>query len=104
MTSIVRPNVINAEGQSEVGSRPEGNVQVAANLPELGETLRVVNIGVETVRFAWNSRQYVIHPGNSEYMPFDAVKVYVGDPRSTNIVRTLKDSIGIISFLPDRAT
>jgi hypothetical protein len=72
--------------------------------PELGETLKVVNVGNQTLRFAWNSRQYVIPPGASDFMPFDAIKVYVGDPRATNNVRTSRDSIGIISFLPDRAT
>jgi hypothetical protein len=74
-------------------------------MPELGETLRVVNLSTrDTYRFAWNSRQYVLAPGASEFMPFDAVKVYTGDPRATNNVRTSRDSIGIVSFLPDRAT
>lgn len=76
-----------------------------APMPELGETLRVVNVSPsDTYRFAWNSRQYVIPPSGQEYMPFDAVKVYTGDPRATNVVRTSRDSIGIVSFLPDRAT
>jgi hypothetical protein len=73
-------------------------------MPELGETLKVVNVGAQTLRFAWNSRQYVIPPGGADFMPFDAVKVYVGDPRATNNVRTSRDSLGIVSFLPDRAT
>jgi hypothetical protein len=37
-------------------------------------------------------------------MPFDAIKVYTGDPRATNNIRTSRDSLGIVSFLPDRAT
>jgi len=74
-------------------------------MPELGETLRVINTSpTDTYRFAWNSRQYVLPPSASEFMPFDAVKVYTGDPRATNNVRTSRDSIGIVSFLPDRAT
>jgi hypothetical protein len=78
---------------------------VTAVMPEIGETLRVTNIStLDTYRFAWNSRQYVIPPTSSEFMPFDAVKVYTGDPRATNNVRTSRDSIGIVSFLPDRAT
>jgi len=74
-------------------------------IPELGETLRVLNVSTDaTYRFAWNSRQYLIPPGGSDFMPFDAVKVYTGDPRATNNVRTSRDAIGIVSFLPDRAT
>jgi hypothetical protein len=76
-----------------------------ATVPELGETLRVVNVSEQdTYRFAWNSRQYTVGPGMSEFMPFDAVKVYAGDPRATNNVRTSRDTLGIVSFLPDRAT
>jgi hypothetical protein len=74
-------------------------------MPELGETLRVVNISPsDTYRFGWNSRQYIIPPGGADFMPFDAVKVYTGDPRATNNVRTSRDAIGIVSFLPDRQT
>lgn len=76
-----------------------------AVVPELGETLRVLNVSPsDTYRFAWNSRQYTIPPAGSDYMPFDAIKVYCGDPRSTNNVRTSRDSLGIVSFLPDRQT
>ena len=78
---------------------------VMAVIPELGETLRVANVStVETYRFGWNSRQYIIPPGGSDFIPFDAIKVYAGDPRATNNVRTSRDSLGIVSFLPDRQT
>src|SRR5215471_2070087 len=89
---------------SVIPERPSSTPAPVGSLPELGETLRVLNVGSSTLRFAWNSRQYVLGPSSSEYMPFDAVKLYCGDPRATNIVRTSRDSIGIVSFLPDRAT
>lgn len=72
--------------------------------PELGETLRVVSKDTATLRFQWNSRVHILPPGGEVYMPFDAVKLYCGDPRATSLVRTLRDSIGIVSFLPDRET
>lgn len=105
--SIIPPRVgaINAPGQDDVGTPPQYDAAVfAKTMPEIGETLRVVNVDVRTIRLAWNSRQYVIQPGMSDFMPFDGVKVYVGDPRATNVVRTNRDTIGIVSFLPDRAT
>jgi hypothetical protein len=87
---------------SETFTHPE---QALAPIPELGETLKVINRGRSTLRFMWNSRVYVIPPaGGEQYMPFDAVKLYCGDPRCTSAVRTIRDSIGIVSFLPDRAT
>src|SRR5215471_20262811 len=89
---------------SVIPERPSSTPAPVGSLPELGETLRVLNVGSSTLRFAWNSRQYVLGPSSSEYMPFDAVKLYCGDPRATNIVRTSRDAIGIVSFLPDRAT
>lgn len=72
---------------------------------ELSETLKVINRGSRGLRLSWNSRKYDINPmGGVCYMPFECVKLYFGDPRCTNNMRTIKDSIGIVSFLPDRAT
>ena len=78
---------------------------------ELSETLKVVNWSVtrdgrpQGLRLAWNSRKYDLAPNGGEcYIPFDCVKLYFGDPRTTEQMRTLRDSIGIVSFLPDRPT
>lgn len=107
MSIITQGNItqyeINAPGQERVG----GGAQPyqPGPMPELGETLRVVSMEeTVTLRFDWNSRPYVIPPGGEAYMPFDAVKLYTGDPRSAGRIATTRDSIGIVSFLADRAT
>lgn len=72
---------------------------------ELGETLKVVNVGPVDLNLRWNSRQYYAAANGGEtYMPFDGVKLYFGDPRASAVMQTLKDTIGIVEFLSDRAT
>jgi len=70
---------------------------------KVGDILRVTNMGKKLFRAQWDLVDYVIPAGASDYMPFEAVKLFFGDPRSTDVVRSMRDARGLISFLPDRA-
>lgn len=71
---------------------------------KVGDILKVTNIGRKLFRGQWDLVDYVIPPGGTDFMPFEAMKLFFGDPRSTNQVRSMRDSRGITSFLPDRQT
>jgi len=51
----------------------------------------------------WDLAEYVIPPGQTEFMPFEAMKLFFGDPRAVDQVRSSRDSKGLVAFLPDRA-
>src|SRR5215831_4025841 len=51
----------------------------------------------------WDLAEYVIPPGGTEFMPFEAMKLFFGDPRAVDQVRSSRDSKGLVAFLPDRA-
>ena len=54
-------------------------------------------------RGMWDMAEYVIPPGGTDFMPFEAMKLFFGDPRATSQVRSMRDSRGLAAFLPDRA-
>lgn len=73
--------------------------------PVLGDILRVKNLSdTHTISMAWDSRQYAVPPGGEGFIPFEAVKLYFGDPRSTEKIQSLHTETGVVSFIPDRAT
>lgn len=69
---------------------------------KLGDILKVTNVGDRIFRGAWDLVDYVIPPGGSDFLPFEVVKLFFGDPRSTRAVVSMKDQRGIVAFLPDR--
>lgn len=70
---------------------------------KVGDILKVTNEGSKLFRGMWDLVDYVIPPSGSDFLPFEAVKLFFGDPRATTQVRSMRDSRGIVSFIPDRA-
>jgi hypothetical protein len=71
---------------------------------KVGDILRVENVGTKIFRGMWDQIDYVIPPFGEDFLPFEAVKLFFGDPRSTDKVRSVHDVRGIVGFLPDRAS
>jgi hypothetical protein len=69
---------------------------------KVGDILKVTNVGVRIFRGLWDMVDYVIPPGGEDFLPFEAVKLFFGDPRATDKVRSVHDVRGIVGFLPDR--
>jgi hypothetical protein len=70
---------------------------------KMGDILRVTNVGDRIFRGAWDLVDYVIPPGGSDYLPFEAVKLFFGDPRSGKDVRSDRDQRGTVGFVSDRS-
>ncbi len=77
-----------------------------SSLPQvkLGDILKVTNEGATVFRNMWDLVDYVIPPGGFDFLPFEAIKLFFGDPRSTDVTRSAKDQRGVVSFIADRAT
>lgn len=54
--------------------------------------------------FQWDSRAYPAAVGKETFVPFEAVAVAMGDPRSAETVASVRDEGGNVSFVVDRAT
>lgn len=71
---------------------------------QLGDIVKVVNHGNRPIKLKWDSREYPIAPRTEEFVPFEAAKLYFGDPRSTKNVQSVRDDRGVVGFVSDRAT
>ena len=70
----------------------------------VGAIVKVTNTHPSRIfRGMWDMAEYVIPPGGTDFMPFEAMKLFFGDPRATSQVRSMRDSRGLAAFLPDRA-
>lgn len=70
----------------------------------VGAIVKVTNDHPSRIfRGMWDLAEYVIPPGGTEFMPFEAMKLFFGDPRATTTVRALRDGRGLAAFLPDRS-
>jgi len=69
---------------------------------KVGDILKVENVGSRIFRGQWDMVDYVIAPFQHDFLPFEAVKLFFGDPRATDKVRSVHDVRGIVGFLPDR--
>lgn len=54
--------------------------------------------------FMWDSRPYRAEVGKETFVPFEAVAVALGDPRSSGSVASIRDEAGNVSFVVDRET
>lgn len=70
----------------------------------LGDWVRVRNVGDEPVKVQWDSRVYKVPVNGETFMPFEAAKLWFGDPRSGGNVASHRDVMGMVSWIPDRAT
>lgn len=70
----------------------------------LGDFCELHNRDDHTLQFSWNSKPYRVDPGHKIMVPFELVKLYFGDPRSTAAMSSQRDLNGVIHWLPDRAS
>jgi hypothetical protein len=60
-----------------------------------GDFLKVTNRDGKVLVFAWNRKSYVLEPGESKFVPFEAIVDQMGDPRSMeNEVQKYNDGNG----------
>lgn len=71
---------------------------------KFGDILKCTNEGTKLFRGQWDLVDYVIPAGGSDYLPFEAVKLFFGDPRSTDSTRSYRDARGIVGYIRDRST
>ena len=71
---------------------------------ESGEIVRAINKGNMPLTMTYASRDYVLHPDREAAVPFDTMVLYFGDPRAMAQIRSIKDSFGIVTWIPDRDT
>lgn len=70
----------------------------------LGEHMRVQNVDTTELAFMYARKVYRIPVGSEIWMPFEAIKLYFGDPRSTSSTSKIKDPETLqTQFIPDRA-
>lgn len=70
---------------------------------KVGDILKCTNTGTRIFRGQWDLVDYVIPPDGADFIPFEAVKLFFGDPRSGKTVVSFRDSRGIVGFIPDRS-
>lgn len=70
----------------------------------LGDWVKVVNVGEKPFTAQWDSRKYTAPVGGEVFMPFEAAKLWLGDPRAAESISSHRDITGMVSWIPDRAT
>lgn len=70
--------------------------------PEPGDFVRVVNQGSVPFVLTYDSRKYILRPQLDSFIPFEAACLYFGDPRSVDTSRSVRNSQGVVQWVPDR--
>lgn len=70
----------------------------------LGDIVKVRNNGPTPLKWQWDSRRYLIPPGGEEFVPFECMKLYLGDPRASEKIYSTRDERGVVGFVSDRPT
>jgi hypothetical protein len=70
----------------------------------LGNVLEVVRDEEKPLNLAWDSRVYTCEVGKEAFVPFEAMWLAFGDPRSGSNVASIRDAAGNVMFVSDRAT
>jgi hypothetical protein len=69
-----------------------------------GDVATVTRDNEKPLTLMWDSRPYVCPVGKETFVPFEAMMVAFGDPRSTENMRSIRDVAGNVMFVSDRAT
>jgi hypothetical protein len=77
---------------------------LSATQVAVGDLLLVKNVDTRDWIFRWANHPYSLPQGHQIHLPFEAVKLYLGDPRSTVHVQHTSDGLGRDEFIPDRAS
>jgi hypothetical protein len=80
----VRASVVSMKSRGVVNQPEDRHRTRTPDLPFLGERdiMKVTNIDEVTWDFKWDRRVYIIKPGEMGFVPFPAVVMRLGDPRS----------------------
>lgn len=73
-------------------------------MPVSGDIVRVTNRSDVPMAKAFNGKSYVLHPDKETAVPFDAICLWFGDPRSDDLIRNRMNDRGIVTYIPDRAS
>jgi len=97
-SKVLRPDELaRTLRQGDVEPEPEPPSMFArAELPALipGDVLSVKNDDSKPVEFAWNRRRWVVEPGATKSVPFEAIVNVLGDPRSDDRPAVYDDGNG----------
>ncbi len=95
---ILRPDAMaRTLRQGDVEPEPEPpSIFARQELPALipGDVLSVKNDDTQAVEFAWNRRRWVVEPGQTKSVPFEAIVNVLGDPRSDDLPAVYNDGNG----------
>jgi len=89
-----------------VTTQPEDRLRTRqADMPFLMEhdILKVTNVDNVAWEFGWDRRKYLIQPGETGFIPFPAVVIKMGDPRSAiDVVTRFNSEDGQRGIIPTR--
>lgn len=66
--------------------------------------MSITRDGEKPLTLMWDSRPYVCPVGKETFVPFEAMMVAFGDPRSGENMSSVRDPAGNVMFVSDRAT
>lgn len=69
--------------------------------PTFGDQVYVVNQDPHPWTFKWGGKKYVLEPEKKTPVPFEAMVLWAGDPRSSDSMRSFREGAAV-SFIPDR--
>jgi hypothetical protein len=69
-----------------------------------GQLVEVIFDDETPLTLMWDSRPYVIAVGEEAHVPFEAMSLALGDPRSAENMASYRDERGNTGFVLDRAT
>lgn len=69
---------------------------------KVGDIVHIFNEGTTIFRGMWDMVDVVVPPSGEDYISFEMAKLFFGDPRSNEAVRSAHDIRGVVGFIPDR--
>lgn len=69
--------------------------------PTFGDQVYVINQDPYPHTFKWGGKKYVLEPEKKVPVPFEAMVLWAGDPRSADSMRSFREGASV-SFIPDR--
>lgn len=72
--------------------------------PTVGDYVKVSNLATDDLTCMYDSRKWVVPASATAVMPFETACVYFGDPRSAENMASIRDDLGRVSWVPDRAS
>jgi hypothetical protein len=71
---------------------------------DVEDIVQVKNIGSQTWRVSWDSKQYKVEPGKTGFIPMHLIIAELGDPRSSEGAGVVTNASGRMSTIPNRSS